>query len=512
MQRPRNQVKSVADMAYRSASRHVGLTPQVAFGKALALQSQGNLSEAEKLYRAILREHPRHVPTLFNLAAAVWGAGRAGEAVGVLRKALEQEPNAADAHALLARALLNLDCYDEALKHARQAITLNPHLADAHAALASWLAEMGRYEEALRAQARAIELDPDQPRHYYQWGYITRWTADDPRLSALQALAQKSGSRPLVDQVHLNFALAKAYADCGDIERAFRHQIEGGALKRQMIRYETAPTVSNIDSLCRELDAEWMRRHQGVGDPSSLPVFILGMPRSGSTLIEQILASHPKVHALGERAIFNEALTRVCGLPALPQSLAQQAARWPGAKLRRLGRLYLEAARRDAPAAATRITDKMLANFRFAGLIHAALPNARIIHACRDRIDTCVSIFSILFSGDAHPYSYDLGELGRFYCAYEKAMAYWSNVLPAGVMLEVHYEQTVEHIEQQARRIIAHCGLEWDDACLAFYQTDRPIRTASHAQVREPIYRSAVGRQRPPRDLLLPLLQALRSE
>jgi tetratricopeptide (TPR) repeat protein len=499
-------------MADHTASRRVRLTPEIAFNRAVALQFQGNLGEAEKLYRAILKEHPRHVPTLFNLAAALCGAGRSGEAVGVLRKALEQEPNAADTHALLARAFLNLDCYDEALKHARQAIALNPHLADAHAALASWLAEMGRYEEALRAQARAIELDPDQPRHYYHWSYITRWTADDPRLSALQALAQKSGSRPLVDRVHLNFALAKAYADCGDVERAFRHQIEGGALKRQMIGYKAPPTLRAIDALCRELNAEWIRRHQGVGDASPLPVFIVGMPRSGSTLVEQILASHSKVHTLGERAIFNEALAGVCESPILPQSLAQDAARWSGAKLRRLGRLYLESAQRDAPADATRISDKMLSNFRFAGLIHAALPNARIIHTCRDRIDTCLSIFSILFSGDAHPYSYDLGELGRFYCAYEKAMAHWRNVLPAGVMLEVQYEETVEDVERQARRIIAHCGLEWDEACLAFYRTERPIRTASHAQVREPIYRGSIGRQHPPRELLLPLLRAFALE
>ena len=255
-----------------------------------------------------------------------------------------------------------------------------------------------------------------------------------------------------------------------------------------------------------------MRRHQGVGDPSSLPVFILGMPRSGTTLVEQILASHPKVHALGERAIFNETLAGICGYPGAAAVALARGGAVVGHGTTQAWRLYLEAVRRDAPAAATRITDKMLANFRFAGLIHAALPNARIIHACRDRIDTCLSIFSILFSGDAHPYSYDLGELGRFYCAYEKAMSHWRNVLPAGVMLEVQYEQTVEDVERQARRIIAHCGLEWDDACLAFYQTDRPIRTASHAQVREPIYRSSVGRQRPPRDLLLPLLQALGSE
>ncbi len=252
-----------------------------------------------------------------------------------------------------------------------------------------------------------------------------------------------------------------------------------------------------------------MRQHRGAGDPSQLPVFVLGMPRSGTTLVEQILASHPKVQALGERLTLNESLARICGTQGLPPSLSNRMAQWSNPDLRRLGARYLAAVRRDVPPAAARFVDKLPANFQYVGLIHAALPNARIIHTCRDPVDTCLSMFSILFSGFAQLYSYDLGELGRYHRAYQKVMTHWRSVLPAGVMLDVQYEEVVDDFEQQARRIVAHCGLEWDNACLEFHKTARPVRTVSHAQVRQPIYRSSVGRPRPPRDLLLPLLQAL---
>jgi tetratricopeptide (TPR) repeat protein len=499
----------LADMNDRTASRQIGLNPHVAFKQAVGFENQGNLREAEKIYRAILKQHPDNSNTLHNLASVLLRADRPEEATQVLRKVLNHEPRSAEIHVMLANALRKLERYDEALERTRRAITLDPGLAEAHATLAQCLSELGRYDEAVPAQARAIELAPNQPLHYYHWGQVTRWTAADPRLATLEALAEKSGSLPLDAQIHLNFALAKAYADCGDIDRAFRHQIEGGALKRQVVRYHEAITLRQLDELCQEIDAEWLRGHQGIGDPSPLPVFIVGMPRSGTTLVEQILASHPKVRALGERSIFSEGLARICATSGVPTSIARKAAQWSDSQLRKLGSLYLEAARRGVPSAVERISDKANANFQYVGLIHAALPNARIIHTRRDAVDTCLSIFSMLFLGDHQPYSYDLGELGRAYRAYDKMMAHWRNVVPGGVMLEVQYEEVVDDLERQARRIIAHCGLEWDNACLEFHKTDRPVRTASHTQVRQPIYRSSVGRPRPPRDLLLPLLQAL---
>jgi hypothetical protein len=220
-------------------------------------------------------------------------------------------------------------------------------------------------------------------------------------------------------------------------------------------------------------------------------------------LVEQILASLPGVLSVGERSIFMTALESVA------ENRSVFETRLSNSGVSKLGTLYVNALQRELSTQSVRIIDKTPLNFQFAGLIHAALPNARIIHTRRDPVDTCLSAFSILFTGTSQPYSYDLAELGRFYSAYEKVMSHWRSVLPEGVLLEVQYEELVENLEREARRFVAHCGLEWDHRCLSFHTLDRPVRTSSHAQVRKPVYRSSVGRPRPSRELLLPLLDAL---
>ena len=250
-----------------------------------------------------------------------------------------------------------------------------------------------------------------------------------------------------------------------------------------------------------------LRGKAGLGNPSAAPIFIVGMPRSGTTLIEQILASHPKVFGAGELREMANLAGRIGGADAAAFPEAVQAL--SGEELRRIGEQYVQAVTRLAPGA-ERITDKMPGNFSLAGLIHLALPNARIIHACRDPRDTAFSCFSLLFSGTLE-FTYDLAELGRYYRAYLKLMAHWREVLPQGIMLEVQYEDVVRDLESQARRIIAHCGLEWDDACLSFYKTERSVRTASATQVRQPIYQSSIGRWRLHEEELQPLLRELPS-
>ena len=231
------------------------------------------------------------------------------------------------------------------------------------------------------------------------------------------------------------------------------------------------------------------------------------MPRSGTTLIEQILASHPQVFGGGELWHFRKAVegirTALGGSPTFPELVSGMT----GDDFRSLGVRYLAEIKPLARSAA-HITDKMPANFMFAGLIHLALPNAPIIHTIRDPVDTCLSCFSKLFAGEQN-HTYDLAELGRYYRHYQALMEHWHHVLPPGRILEVRYEDVVADLEGQARRIIAHCGLDWDPRCLAFHRTDRPVRTASATQVRQPIYNSAVGRWRVHEPFLGPLLAEL---
>jgi hypothetical protein len=230
------------------------------------------------------------------------------------------------------------------------------------------------------------------------------------------------------------------------------------------------------------------------------------MPRSGTTLVEQVLASHPLVFGAGEIADLKAAIAAVTGSDSAPR-LAEGIGSMTGEQVRRIGAEYRDRLAALAPTA-QRITDKMLMNFLWIGLIHLALPNARIIHVRRDPADTCLSCFSKLFVGGL-PFTYDLAELGRCYRGYARLMTNWRTVLPEGAMLEMQYEELVNDFPAQARRLVAYCGLEWDERCSAFYATRRPVATSSATQVRRPIYRNSVGASLPYKNLLRPLLDEL---
>ena len=235
-----------------------------------------------------------------------------------------------------------------------------------------------------------------------------------------------------------------------------------------------------------------MRRLSGRGDGSRAPIFVLGMPRSGTTLVEQILASHLEVHGAGELLLFERA-----------------AAERGHEDVAGVGARYLQFLDEIAPAD-LRVVDKRPSNFLLAGLIHLALPNAKIIHCMRDPLDTCFSCFSTLFTG-RQDFAYDLTETGHYYRAYAELMDHWHSVLPPGVMLDVRYEDVVADLEGNARRILAFCDLPWSDTVLDFHKTPRTIRTASYLQARQPLYSTSVGSAQPYREFLAPLIDALGS-
>jgi len=460
---------------------------------------------AAEHYQRVLDAQPHDAEARTALGNTLFRLDRPDEAVTQYERALAADPDYAEAHNSLGNTLHRAGRSQEALAHFHRALAIDPADARTHANLGALLVALGRTTEANASFEKAVDLSPRKAGHYWNLASARRFAGDDRHFVAMRKLATKAGSLEPIEQIDLNFALGKAFADVGDHRRAFDHMLAGNALKRRQVDYDEAKALARLDRIRAVFTADLIREKAGRGDPSPLPIFIVGMPRSGTTLIEQILASHPAVFGAGELREMARLSAQIGAADAVvfPEAVAGLS----GEALRGIGARYVEAARRLAPYA-QRVTDKMPGNFSLAGLIHLALPNARIIHACRDARDTAFSCFSLLFASGLE-FTYDLGELGRYYRGYLALMAHWRAVLPRGVMLEVHYEEVVADLERQARRIIDHCGLEWDDACLSFYKTERSVLTASATQVRRPIYQSSIGRWRPHAERLQPLLREL---
>jgi tetratricopeptide (TPR) repeat protein len=489
----------------------IALKPEYAqayYNLGNTLAAQGKLDEAVAVYRRGIALAPNVANGHNNLGTALERQGKLDEAEAALRRALELEPQHPGALYNLGNILKNKADYEEAIALYRKSLAGRPEFADAWNNMGAVLAERGDLAEARSAYQKAVEVEPTRAAYHRNLANAKRFEPDDPQLAVMEALSRNLATVPERERIDLPFALGKAYADLKQHERSFRCLLAGNALKRSQIVYNEADALQYMQRIRTVFDPELLRAKAGHGDPAPTPVFIIGMPRSGTTLIEQIIASHPKAVGAGELFDLDNIVQSLAGRNGGALRFPEVVATMSSEELRQVGARYVAATRAHAPSA-ERIADKMPWNFHFAGLIHLALPNARIIHARRDPVDTCLSCFSILFEGGGNPYTYDLGELGRFYRAYDSLMAHWRAVLPPDVMIEVQYEEVVADLETQARQIIAHCGLEWDDACLAFHKTRRPVRTSSVSQVRQPIYQSSVGRWRPYHEQLRPLLEEL---
>lgn len=501
------------------------------------LSSQKRFSEAAAAFRKALALEPHLVEAWNNLGNAEFHCGHYDEAVRSFERALALDPGFAAAHYNWGTLLGELGHHEAALEHylaARQrnpshvatcnnlgrslnalgrpgeavavfceAIALDPDCALAHAGLGSAYLFLGRMEEARRACEMAVALDTGDPAVHRAYSETRRFKSGDPEIAALEAIAARDGELDDRERTELYFAMGKVYGDCGDHQRAFDSLQKGNCAKRRLIAYDEAANLDEMARMAALFTPELVGAEKG-GDPSELPIFVLGMPRSGTTLIEQILASHPKVFGAGESAAFGHA---VMG-GYRPDQPRPDFAALSGDDLKALGSRYIEQMQAMLPSGVRRFTDKMPANFRFAGPIHMTLPRARIIHVRRDPLDTCFSCYSKLFNG-ALDFTYDLAELGRYYRAYRALMDHWRRVLPEHVMLDVDYEELVNDLDAGARAIVAFCGLDWDAQCLKFHETDRPVITASTAQVRQPLYKTSIGRWRPYAPWLDPLRQAL---
>jgi tetratricopeptide (TPR) repeat protein len=497
----------------------------------------GRHDEAVACFQAVLRLQPQALDSLFQLGLAQLGAGHAEAASACFKALVVAVPQLPEAYHRLGTIALTAGARDAASRLFGIAVTCQPDFADSHTNLAILRQEDGAFAAALMGfrltvalrpddaytycnlgtllkeldqrddlspvLQRSVTLMPDNAEFHYSLAMSRNFSESDPRLVGLQRLADKAGQLDPPSQINLHFALAKAYEDVGARDRSFDHQIAGNQLKRAEIDYDPAIAAAKLGRIEAAFGAE--RERRSGGDPSDLPIFVVGMPRSGSSLIEQILASHSRVFGAGELPDF-PLLAYELGAQDGPQ-FPEIVAEMDDGAFARLGARYVAALKAKAPQA-ERIVDKMPDNFRLIGLIHQALPKARIIHSRRDAVDTCLSIFSKLFT-DRLPFAYDLAEIGRYWRAYDQLMAHWRTILPAGSFLDVDYEALVADQEGQTRRMLDYCGLEWEPACLQFHRTERVVRTASKLQVRRPLYSTSVGRWRPAPELLAPLLTGL---
>lgn len=526
---PHYEIALAIKPRYAEASNNLGT----------ALAALGRHQDAIPYYEAAIAANPDHVEVHRNLGKSLGEIGRFPEASHHYEKLLVLRPDDIEARTALGNTLHRLDRPYEAISHYEQVLTTAPTYAEALNSLGNTLHQLGRSDQAATYFRRTLAIDStdlkanhdlgialvalgrfDEARAYLEkaialaprnagcYGALARckrFTAEDSHFAAMKQLAAEAGSLSEPEQTDLYFALSKAYADIGEQQQSFDHILTANALKRRQIEFDEAKSLQHFDQIRKVFTAKLLGDKAGLGDPSDLPVFIVGMPRSGTTLIEQILASHPKVFGAGELRELGTLAARIRGpemYPSLVPTLSVD-------ELRQLGASYVQAVRRKAPTA-TRISDKMPGNFALVGLIHLALPNARIIYARRDLRDVAFSVFSLNFAA-GHDYAYDLAELGRYCRAYAQLMEHWQAILPQGAMLEVQYEELVADLEHHSRRIVAHCGLEWNEACLNFYETERSVRTLSATQVRRPIYQSSIGRWRQHEARLQPLLKELDS-
>lgn len=352
---------------------------------------------------------------------------------------------------------------------------------------------VGALAEAEADYDRVIALEPDDCEAWKNRSDLRTQTADRNHVAELEALLRR-GTADWRAEVQLHFALAKEYEDLGSHEQSFRQLQQGARLRRAHLQYDVANDVATVDWI-REAFPQVLPTAPRAGEPA--PIFIVGLPRSGSTVVERILSSHSKVTSAGELSCFAQALVRAVQrrTSGAPLPRRELVARSATIDFRALGLAYLRhAGAAGIDAAGTRFVDKMPLNFLYCGLIHRALPHARIVHVRRNPLGACYAIYKALFE-DGYPYSYDLAEIGQYYVAYRRLMDHWDRTMP-GVIHTLSYERLIADQIGETRRLLEFCGLDWEDACLNFHTNPAPSTTASAAQVRRPLYGSSVSQWR----------------
>ncbi len=519
------------ERAWRLAPNDTGILMDLAD----CLRATGHAGDAVPLYERALAIDPRSAEAHHHLGNVLRDLGDLRKAVALYLRAVELEPNRADRYCSLGNALLEARRIDEALLRYRQALACRPGYAPAHLGQALVFRQRRRSAEALVACRAALAIDPNFPEALAVLGELE---ADDGRFETAESLFRRAlelkpdlvmaisgiaahrkmtsddsewlrratslASRrlPVAEEITLRYALGKYFDDVREFDQAFPQYHRANELcKRQGPPYDAKAVTQRVDEILDTIGDIHGRLGDTAGSESEVPILIIGMPRSGTSLAEQIMASHPEVFGAGEIVFWSSAYEEYRGARRQGQSAADLIPRFAADYLSQL---------RSSSNDAARIIDKMPVNFMYAGLMHAALPRARIIHMTRHPIDTCLSIYFQNFF-NIGPYANDLSALAHYYQEYRRMMQVWRTRLPASALLEVPYEGLVTEPERWIRRLLDFVGLPWDPRCLDFHRAQRAVITASRWQVRQPIHSGSTARWRNYESYVAPL-KALMAE
>ena len=535
-----------AEQLYTQLEKAAPTDADVLTGLAACRRHRGRLAEAEQLAEAALKNKDDHREALFELAQIHLANKETEKALDALERNVRRPDVHGDSIDLWMNTLGKLErnryVQDTLEKLAHQ----YPDTVEFVYGFAVMANRAGEISLARPAFLKALELSPNNPRILYELGVMERVAGDlersqeligkalvvnpdnpaalrtygsdlkyqygDENYRRLNYVAAKFSEFTHLEQIHLHYAMAKACEDVGELDAAFRHYLVGGTKKRKMETYNERDAARLNQIVPKVVTRENLRKAGERGCESELPVFILGMPRSGTSLMEQILSSHPDIFGAGELKFLTGILENI-GIGENKGIRLRMGDKDPvfdyevNAPWEMRGQRYVDKLIKLADKPYKRIVDKMPGNFNYVGLIQAILPNAKIIHSRRHPVETCLSCYRIHFA-EGHQWSYNLRELGRFYKRYWNLMKHWREEFP-GAMYEVRYEDNVADVEGQSRKLIEYLGLEWNDNCLNFYNTERPVKTASVTQVRKPIYTTSTNRWRKYEKYLGPLLEEL---
>ena len=501
--------------------------------------TQEKLEEAIIYFQKAIKNKPDHADTLFKLGVTLSALNRLKESFNYLQKLIQIKPNDAEAHNALgnvlkkqgnlekalyhyqktieiksnflvahnnlANTMSDLGMFDESMVHYKRAIQIKPDYAEAHNNMGTVFNSLGKFNDAKISFQKAVDIKPNFAEAHKHLSMLTKYKDEkDDHIKYMQKLLSEKN---ITDnrRIHLTFALGKAFEDIKNYEKSFNYFAEGNKIKRKKINFSIEIKNKFFKNTKNAFTKNLFNKFKNCGNLNKTPIFIVGMPRSGSTLVEQIISNHPDVYGAGEIRYF-DILCRKNFVIENKFGSQNNLLDYNPSQFKELGENYIKSIRKLSNKI-NYISDKMLLNFRWIGLIKLALPNAKVIHCVRNSRDTCLSIFKNLFKGNID-FAYNLEELGHYYNLYIDLMKHWHNVLP-NYIYDISYEKLIQDQESETRKLLKICDLEWNDKCMQFHKSKRPVITASLTQVRSPIYKNSIQSWQRYKQQLLPLTQVL---